>query len=344
MDYSTISNKTSLTDMEDVTNGELSEQYYLLKKQHANLTSSYDVLKQELHDVKRNYQTAMEVQSHISAEFERYQADEDKRKNEAASRVTALQEEISLLRQERTELIDKHSLELKKYQDDLRALRQETECMKRESPVRDCSELDEIRTAMASIQSDAESAKAALEQTRAEVDAWRQKAEELATEIGEVRELGEMRKEEVQAAAEREAVALADLAEARALLHQCTESQDMQPHAAKGNSLFAEVEDKRQEMAKNLIQMKQTNSRLRRELANKQAELDALLHEKQTVWEQQAGASAHYDRELIESYEDRITQLEGLCERQRREQARWFDKLCEKSPNRWLPGVMDHLK
>lgn len=32
--------------------------------------------------------------------------------------------------------------------------------------------------------------------------------------------------------------------------------------AAKGNSIFAEVEDKRQEMAKNLIQMKQTNSRV----------------------------------------------------------------------------------
>lgn len=38
---------------------------------------------------------------------------------------------------------------------------------------------------------------------------------------------------------------------------------------------------------------------LRRELANKQVELDALLHEKQTIWEQQAGASAHFDRELI---------------------------------------------
>lgn len=34
-------------------------------------------------------------------------------------------------------------------------------------------------------------------------------------------------------------------------------------------------------------------------MANKQSEVDALLHEKQTVWEQQAGAAAHYDRELI---------------------------------------------
>lgn len=33
--------------------------------------------------------------------------------------------------------------------------------------------------------------------------------------------------------------------------------------AAKGNSIFAEVEDKRQEMAKNLIQMKQTNARVK---------------------------------------------------------------------------------
>lgn len=30
--------------------------------------------------------------------------------------------------------------------------------------------------------------------------------------------------------------------------------------AAKGNSIFAEVEDKRQEMAENLIHMKQNNS------------------------------------------------------------------------------------
>ena len=41
---------------------------------------------------------------------------------------------------------------------------------------------------------------------------------------------------------------------------------------------------------------------LRRDLANKQAELDTLLHEKQTIWEQQAGAAAHHDRELIGKY------------------------------------------
>ncbi|CAH0749948.1 unnamed protein product [Diatraea saccharalis] len=344
MDYSTISNKTNCTEMEEITNGELSERYYLLKKQFENLSHSYDIIKQELHDTKRSYQTALDVQSHLNAELESYQADEERRKNDAASRIASLQEEITMLREERMELTEKHTVELKKYESEVRRLKEENSCIQRVSPVRDSSELEEARAAVNSALSDAESAKAALEEARAEVLSWRVKAEELVSEMAEIRTAAELRREELRAAGEREAVALADLAEARAMLHQYTSVQDLEPHAAKGNSLFAEVEDKRQEMAKNLIQMKQTNSRLRRELANKQAELDALLHEKQVIWEQQAGATAHYDRELIENYEDRISQLEGLCEKQRRELARWFSKLGEVTTHGWLPGVLDHLR
>ncbi|RVE47547.1 hypothetical protein evm_007806 [Chilo suppressalis] len=344
MDYSTISNKTNCTVMEEVTNGELSERYYLLKKQFENLTQSYDVMKQELHDTRRSYQTALDVQSHLNAELESYQADEKKRRNEAASRIATLQEEVCSLREERTELSDKLAAELKKYESEVRRLKEENACIQRVSPVRDTSELEEARSAVNSALSDAASAKAALEEARAEVLSWRMKAEEMVSEMGEMRAVAELRREELRAAGEREAVALADLAEAKAMLNQYTNAQDLEPHAAKGNSLFAEVEDKRQEMAKNLIQMKQTNSRLKRELANKQAELDALLHEKQVLWEQQAGATAHYDQELIESYEDRISQLEGLCERQRRELVRWFGKLNEVNTHGWLPGVLEHLK
>ncbi|XP_063821278.1 protein Spindly [Ostrinia nubilalis] len=344
MDYSTISNKTNCTEAEDITNGELSERYYLLKKQYDNLSSSYESIKQELHDTRRCYQTALDVQSHLNAELEGYQADEGRRKNEVNARISSLQEEIASLREQRTELVDVHTNEVKKFEAEIRRLKEERACVERASPVRDTAELDEARAAASSALSDAAAAKMALEEARAEVVSWRMKAEELLNEMGEVRAAAELRREELRAAGEREAAVLADLAEARALLHQCTDSQDLQPHAAKGNSIFAEVEDKRQEMAKNLIQMKQTNSRLRRELANKQTEVDALLLEKQTIWEQQAGAAAHYDRELIESYEDRITQLEGLCERQRRELARWFGKLCESNAQGWLPGVLDHLK
>ncbi|KAL0840736.1 hypothetical protein ABMA28_015924 [Loxostege sticticalis] len=344
MDYSTISNKTNCTEAEDITNGELSERYYLLKKQYDSLSSTYDSLKQELHDTRRCYQTALDVQSHLNAELESFQADEGRRKNEVNARITSLQEEISSLREQRTELMDTHASEVKKFEAEIRRLKEEKSCVRQESPVRDnTAELDEARAAASSALSDAAAAKAALEEARAEVLSWRMKAEELVAEMAEIRASAELRREELRAASEREAAVLADLAEARAMLHQCTDSQDLQ-HAAKGNSIFAEVEDKRQEMAKNLIQMKQTNSRLRRELANKQAEVEALLHEKQNIWEQQAGAASHYDRELIESYEDRITQLEGLCERQRRELARWFGKLCETSAHGWLPGVLDHLK
>ncbi|XP_047527125.1 protein Spindly-B [Vanessa atalanta] len=343
MDYSTISNKTNVTEAEDLTGSELSEQYYSLRKQYENLSSNYETIKQELHDTRRSYQTALDVQSHLTAELESYQADEKKRRSELTSRITAYQEEISALRQERTDLAERHVSDIRTLEIENKRLKEEQVIVNRQSPVPDTSEIDETRAALSAAASEAFAAKTALEQARVEICSWQMKVEELVTQVSELRLAAEIRKEELNAAGEREAAALADLAEARALLHQ-VDSQDAQPHAAKGNSIFAEVEDKRQEMAKNLIQMKQTNSRLRRDLANKQAELEALLHEKQTVWEQQAGAAAHHDRELIESYEDRITQLEGLCERQRRELARWFGKLCEPTEQGWLPGVLDHLK
>lgn len=52
---------------------------------------------------------------------------------------------------------------------------------------------------------------------------------------------------------------------------------------------------------------------LRRDLANKQAELDTLLHEKQTIWEQQAGAAAHHDRELIGKCSNMSSLLNKFC-------------------------------
>lgn len=344
MDFSTISNKTSCTEVEDVTNGELTERYYLLKKQYEGLSTNYESTKQELYDTRRSYQTALDIQSHLNAELEGLQADEAKRRTELNLRISSLQEEMCSLRTERSEHQERHALEVKVLEKEIRDLKDQQKLKMRESPERDNSELDEARTALTSALNDAAEVKTALEEARQEVVSWKMKVEELVSELSEMRAAAEIRREEMKAANEREAVVLADLAEARAMLHQCTDSQDLQPHAAKGNSIFAEVEDKRQEMAKNLIQMKHTNTRLRRELANKQAEVDALLHEKQNIWEQQVGAAAHFDRELIESYEERITQLEALCERQRRELARWFSKLSEPTSQSWLPGVMDHLK
>ncbi|CAH2074966.1 unnamed protein product, partial [Iphiclides podalirius] len=343
MDYSTISNKTNFTEVEELTNGELSERYYLLRKQYENLSSSYETTKQELHETRRNYQTALDVQSHLNAELESLQVDEEKRRGDLSSRINLLQEQISGLREERLETETRHANEIKELESEIRRLKEENAVVdSRKSPERDTGELDEIRSALSMALTEAASVKAALEEARSENASWRLKVEELMSEIGEHRAASEIRREELKAVAEREALALADLAEARAMLHQA-DSQDLQPHAAKGNSIFAEVEDKRQEMAKNLIQMKQTNSRLRRDLANKQAELDALLHEKQTIWEQQAGAAAHYDKELLDSYSERITQLEGVCEKQRRELARWF-KQAEPSAHSWLPALLDHLK
>lgn len=293
MDYSTISNKTNCTEVEELTDGDLSQRYYLLKKQHENLSCSYDSTKQELHDTRRMYQTALEVQGHLSTELETLQVENERRKNEVNNRITALQEDISQLREERTQAVERHAAEIKKLELQIRNLKEEQAIKTRESPVRDYSELDEARAAVNSALTEAEVAKAALVEAKNEVASWQMRTEELIGELAEMRVAADLRREDLRAAADREAVALADLAEAKAMLHQFTDSQDLQPHgkaisshqfllvylelnslvvlnsllftlftAAKGNSIFAEVEDKRQEMAKNLIQMKQTNSRV----------------------------------------------------------------------------------
>ncbi|XP_013134302.1 PREDICTED: protein Spindly [Papilio polytes] len=299
MNFSTVSNKTNLTEMEELSDGEISEKYYSLRKQYDNLSSNYEATKQELHEAKRNYQTALDVQSHLNAELESVQAGEERRRAELGSRISILQEQILTLREEHTESAERHANEVKELENEIRRLKEaNTNVVSRTSPERDTGELDEIRLALSSTASEAASAKSALEEARNEITSWRLKVEELVTEMGELRAAAEVRCEDLRAASEREAAALAELAEARAALHQL-HAQSSQPHAAKGNSIFAEVEDKRQEMAKNLIQMKQTNSRLRREVASKQAEVEALLQEKQALWEAQAGAAALHDRELL---------------------------------------------
>lgn len=230
MDYSTISNKTNCTEAEELTNGELSERFYLLKKQHENISRSYESTKQDLHETRRSYQTALDVQGHLTAELESLQADVERRKNEVSHRVTSLQEEISQLREERTQAIERHAAEIKKLESQIQNLKEEQAIKTRESPVRDNSELDEAKAAVNSALSESEAAKAALEQAKMEVASWQMRTEELIGEVGEMRAAADLRREELRAVIDREAMALSDLAEAKAMLHQCTDSQDVQPH------------------------------------------------------------------------------------------------------------------
>lgn len=238
MDYSTISNKTNYTEAEELTNGELSERYYLLKKQFENLSHSYETTKQELHDTKRSYQTALDVQSHLSAELECLQADQEKKRSEVNNRITSLQDEVSQLRQDRSETLDLHASEIKKFVDQIKNLKEEQAIKARESPVRDHSELDEARAAVNAALHEAATAKAGLEELKVEVMSWRMKTEELVSQIGEMRIAADLRREELRAANDRETTALAELAEARAMLHQYTaDSQDLQPHGQNCNSI-----------------------------------------------------------------------------------------------------------
>ncbi|CAK1545639.1 unnamed protein product [Leptosia nina] len=334
MENSTFGNKT---DMEESI---MNENYYSLKKQYDILARNFDSLQHELQETKRNFQNALDVEGQLNADFETYQVEEQKRKNELTSRISFLKDEISALQTECSQTAEQN-IELVQVLEKENQRLKEEQAFNNKSPEKNSEIIDEIRNKLTLATSESASVKAALDEVKAESSLWQSKVDELLTEMGEIRAAADIRREEIRNATEREATALLELAEAKAMLHQVP-SVDLEPHAVKGNSVFAEVEDKRQEMAKNVIQMKQTNTRLRRELANKQAELEALEHEKQTIWVQQVDAATQYGRDLIENYEETIAQLEKLGENQWHEISRGLLKLCEHP--RWQPGVLEHLK
>ncbi|XP_022113910.2 protein Spindly isoform X2 [Pieris rapae] len=335
MNNSVIFNKSELAGEK------LNEAYVLLKKRYDTLFYNLNAKKQDLADIRRSYQTALGVESQLNADLETYHIEEEKRKKELLSRVAILQEKKASLKLESAEVNEQNNVEIKKLEQENSLLREDKPVAFYQLPKCDTKEIDEIRNKLSSATTDSVVAKATLEESKCEISSWQSKIEELVLEITELRAGTDICREEKHEAKEREAFALAELAAAKAMLHQ-VHSIDLEPHATKGNSVFAEVEDKRQDMAKNLIQMKQTNARLRRDLANKQAEAEALIHEKQTIWIQQAGATSEYDRELIESYEDRIAKLEAKCENQWSEINQGLSKLCEFSY--WQPGIIVHLK
>ncbi|XP_045515835.1 protein Spindly-like [Pieris brassicae] len=338
MNNSTLFNKSESAELSGV---KMNECYVLLKKRYDTLFNNLNVKKQDLADIRRSYQTALGVESQLNADLETYHLEEQKRKNELLSRVAILRDKIASLISESAQINEQNNVEIKKLEQENSLLREEEPVTSYQLPKCDTKEIDEIRNKLSSATTDSVVAKATLEESKCEISSWQSKIEELLLEISELRAGTAISREEKHEAKEREAFALAELAAAKALLHQ-VHSVDLQPHATKGNSVFAEVEDKRQDMAKNLIQMKQTNARLRRDLVNKQAEAEALIHEKQTIWIQQAGTTSEYDRELIESYEDRIAKLEAKCENQWSEINQGLCKLCEFSY--WQPGIIAHLK
>lgn len=65
-------------------------------------------------------------------------------------------------------------------------------------------------------------AKMALEEAKAENMSWRERTEKQVNEIAEMRVAMDLRREELKATEKREATALAELAEARTMLHQRT--------------------------------------------------------------------------------------------------------------------------
>lgn len=216
MDDSSLSNNTEA----DLSDDQLSERYSLLKKQFGNLSSTFEAINQEVHETRRSYQTSLEMQSFIRADLQALKVEEEKQRSEIRFQITNLQEEVATLQNKRSEIYDRNIAEITKLKNENRCLREERAIVSRKTPERDTKEVDEINVQLSSATYETASVKADLEAARTEIVSWRMKFEELVTEIGELRAAADIRREEIRNIKENEEVALAELAEIKAMLHQ----------------------------------------------------------------------------------------------------------------------------
>lgn len=158
------------------------------------LCERYDILKKKFENLTVEYNTLKQVlrdterSYHISLNTQKNLADElevyqsGEIANELNNRMTALQEF--------------HATETLELKDEIRCLK-EALC-------------------------DASTTKLSFEEAKAENMSWRERTEKQVNEIAEMRVAMDIQQEELKATEEREATALAELAEARAMLHQRT--------------------------------------------------------------------------------------------------------------------------
>lgn len=261
--------------------------------------SAAESAQQELHSIRRSYDTALDVQRHLAAELEAAQAEAVRRENASRDQLTAAKNQLAEERAEKDRLIIELEAALEKISSfaEPRAVT---------SPPPVCPPSPVIE------ESSPPPAPIIQVINSEETARWRATAEALEEQLMAARESETQKRMELAAAAEREAELLQDAALLRAQLQPMP--VDSKPdHAEKGNSLFAEVDDKRQEMAQTLLNMKQKNAQLRRQLAAVQTQLATL--QKESAAPQQD----HHLRQLLDSYEERVTLLEATVEQQRRE-------------------------
>ncbi|XP_077289961.1 spindle apparatus coiled-coil protein 1 spindly [Arctopsyche grandis] len=347
MDISIGLEKTSTTFHSD----EVFEKYSSLKKQYEIVCRQFEACQQELYESRKNNQIASELKEHLTSELEMWQRNEVKMKQDFNYKYQTLNDEMEQLRHEKwkevencnslietlqsriksMETIENVSAEEKsvcqmdntKMSEDWRRLEEENVLLK--------DQLSEQKAALIENLNLAEDLKNHIKVLNEREDSLKINLENKKSELASVTDMLHSAQE--------------DLLLANSELQQI--KQQANGHAPKGNSLFAEVDDKRQEMLKSYSQLRDKVQQLNRELMSKQSELDSLLCEKKTLWEEYSGQANHHDAVLNRAFEHRITDLEKENDQLHREIARWYESNLDLNTStiaQWVSGVLDYYR
>lgn len=307
--------------IEELSLVELRTEYYSIKSTLNSVQSELDQKNQELYDCKRSLKTAEALEKDYQQEIEALQNNDNEELLRLKSTVQKLEASLAESKQTYSEQILHLESELTTRKDEIKELQEELKNVAENASQQTVSdEIEHLKDEICSLNSDVELAKEKYECLLAENESLKDRnfaLEEqvigLGAEIENLKETLQTKREELAEANEM----IVTLQDEIAVLRSEMETLQRKPldTDSKGNSLFAEVDDRRVELQNTIKHMKTKYVEMKKEFSNLTRQVSALRAENvklKECWEADLAAAESDDQCSINSYRARITALEAM--------------------------------
>lgn len=316
--------------IEELSLGELRTVYYSTKNTLSSVQSELDKKNQELYDCQRSLKTAKALEKDYQQEIEALQSNDNQEQLKLRSMVQKLEANLAESKQLHSEQILQLEWELTVKKDELKELQDELKVAS-ENAVKETAddEVEILQDEIVSLRSEIE----VLNEKNAEVFEENEGLKNrnflleeevvgLSAEIESLKENLQTKREELAEANEMVSTLQGEMA----VLRNQMETLQRKPLAtdSKGNSLFAEVDDRRVELQTTIKHMKTKYAEMKNEFSKLKKQVSTLRAENvklRECWEADLSEATSDDQCSLKSLRVRIQALETMVKSYQKELA-----------------------
>lgn len=324
-----MSDESGFNDSSIMRTHELSSSYEELRSQNREQFATIEALQQEVHSLKQRLQVAEKIQVEYQSELECLQQQTHEASDLASATALRLKEDHSLVVQELEDKILNLEFELQEAAKVQASDREEL--LKARKEIKEFQDASPVATLKAELQEMMEEHAAnrvACVQHLELNQVLLKEKNYLMEEVKSMREHLEMTEEKLKICKDdmmQQSETIEDLRESLAVTQNeltCLQSGP-RDEKSRGNSLFAEVEDKRQAMLKQSKVLTKKYAEMKSDYGAKCAEISKLKMENLQLrrkWREEAEERDNRDVWLNDNYEIRIKELNKLVEDLKRQE------------------------